>query len=75
MLSASHESDEYVNQRWTWVGSIHELGWIMTGWVDFLATVANWVGLDLKSVMGWAQRLRETRTTWKTLHFILETLN
>ena len=51
MLSASHESDEYVNQRWTWVGSIHELGWIMTGWVDFLATVAGWVGLDLKSVM------------------------
>jgi len=34
-----------LEQRWTWVGSIHGLGWIGSGWVEFRARVMGWVGL------------------------------
>jgi len=42
------------DQKMAWIGSIHGLG--LVGFND--------------TVMGWVQRLREMRTTCKTLHFI-----
>ena len=38
-------SVEYSDQRWTWVGSIHRLGWVGS---HFPAHVMGWAGLNEK---------------------------
>ena len=58
-------------QRWTWLRSIHGLGW-----VDFFGNCRGLGGVGFNDiVMGWVQRLRQMRTACKTLNFIPRTLN
>ena len=57
-----------VFQRWTWVGSIHGLGWVVLGWTN-RETFLQWDVLSLVYDLGWLL-LRSRPQKWSVGDFV-----
>ena len=49
-----------LSQRWTWVGFIHGLGWVRSGWVKFSVgsiVSVSWVGLGSACKFSYTEKM------------------